>query len=513
MKTVSDELFQLIKSLTKQEKRYFKLYASRHVIGEKNQYVRLFDAIDRLKVYDEKKVKKKFAGEAITKQLHVAKNYLYKLILNSLRLYKENKTEDPFPLLLRNAQILFKKGLIKQSEKILDKAMKSAVENEHFLQILEVYRWKHHIIHNSNDLKRLEEYVNVDFQKEIEIIDIYRNYLQFQLLHDKIFIPYWRKGSIRNKEESASLSQYFEDELYRDVSNARSFNARMFYHNARFSYHYQRGELKHCYAEMKTQTEMFEQLPAPQRKGEKQANYISSMINLYIVQKEMHQYQEGLETLLKLRQLPTSSQEQRVRLFTRSYNLEIDLYLSTGQFQQGINNLHSFERELDNYRPYILKQHRLGLYYNLAYLYFGAASYDRALDWINQLLNDPDLKTREDIQAFSRILNLLIHYELGHDLLLESIVLSNYRFLSKRRRLYKVESVIFRFLKKYTDWISPQEIMQGFLELKQELVLLVNDEYEKQAFDYFNFIAWLDSKIEGKDFGAVVRAASRLDEG
>ena len=58
MKTVSEELFQLIKSLSKQEKRYFKLYASRHVIGEKNKYVQLFDAIDKQAAYNEEKIKK-----------------------------------------------------------------------------------------------------------------------------------------------------------------------------------------------------------------------------------------------------------------------------------------------------------------------------------------------------------------------------------------------------------------------------------------------------------------------
>ncbi len=50
---VSNQLFQLIKSLNKSEKRYFNLYASRHTIGEKNNYVILFEAIDKQIEYDE----------------------------------------------------------------------------------------------------------------------------------------------------------------------------------------------------------------------------------------------------------------------------------------------------------------------------------------------------------------------------------------------------------------------------------------------------------------------------
>ena len=41
---VSNHLFELIKSLNKSEKRYFKLFSSRHTIGEENGYLKLFDS-------------------------------------------------------------------------------------------------------------------------------------------------------------------------------------------------------------------------------------------------------------------------------------------------------------------------------------------------------------------------------------------------------------------------------------------------------------------------------------
>lgn len=502
MKTVSLELFQLIKSLTKQEKRYFKLFASRHVIGEQNKYVQLFDAIDKQEQYDETKIKKKFKDQRFVKQLHVTKNYLYKLILNSLRQYHENKSEDPFPVLLRNAQLLFEKGLIQQSEKILVKAMKTALENERFLQVLEVYRWKHHIIHNRNDLKGLENYVNVDFQKEIDILNIYKNYLEFQLLHDKIFIPYWKRGGIRKAEEKEVYSKLFEDELYQDINNAKSFNARMFYHNARFLYYFQIAEWEQCLKHMQMQVLMFEELEPAQRKGEKEANYISSLINLYIIQRQLNQYQEGLLNLRKLRAIPASSSTLRSRLFTRSYNLEIDLYISTGQFRRGVSNLSSFVSELAAHEKEIRSQHRIGLYYNLAYLNFGAGQYDKALDWINRLLDEPDLKTREDLYSFGRILNLFIHYELGNDQLLEYIVKSTYRFLLKRKRLYKAESIVLKFLKKYPNF-TDRQILKGFREMYTELSSLTENEFEARAFEYFDFISWLESKLENRDFEEV----------
>ncbi|MEL6867440.1 MAG: hypothetical protein AAFP19_23645, partial [Bacteroidota bacterium] len=343
MKTVSDDLFQLIQSMSKQEKRYFKLQASMHRSKGNNNYLRLFEAIDRQTAYDEDKIRKKFEGEAFLRQLHVAKNYLYKLIINSLRLYQEAHNEDKFPLLMRNAQILYSKGLYKQSEKMLEKARKLALENERYLQLLEVFRWKHHNIHSKSDFKALERYLNVDFQQELKLLDIYRNFLEFRLLHDRVFISYWKKGSIRKQEEKEALSQLFEYPLYQSVNQAQSFNARMFYHNARFTYYFLIGELDHCYQHIKALVVMFEDLPKNRLKGAKEKRYISSLINLHIIQKQLQYHQESLQSLRKLRSIPARSMAQKARLVTRSYNLELALYLSTGQFGKAIDNMALFE--------------------------------------------------------------------------------------------------------------------------------------------------------------------------
>ena len=79
----SNELFELIKSLTKSEKRFFKLQSSLQS-GDKN-YIRLFDTIDKMSEYDEEEVKSAFKGEKFIKHLPSEKNHLYKVILKALR--------------------------------------------------------------------------------------------------------------------------------------------------------------------------------------------------------------------------------------------------------------------------------------------------------------------------------------------------------------------------------------------------------------------------------------------
>src|ERR1035437_5648878 len=118
----SDHLFDLIRSLNPSEKRHFSLYAHRHIVGEENNYLKLFDAIDKQQEYDEVALKKKFSHEKFVQQIHVAKNYLYSLILKSLNEYHSADSSNiQLRELLNSAEILFGKGLYKQSSKILRK--------------------------------------------------------------------------------------------------------------------------------------------------------------------------------------------------------------------------------------------------------------------------------------------------------------------------------------------------------------------------------------------------------
>ena len=59
-KTSSDHLFQLIRSLSRTEKRYFKLYISRHNPKQKGVNEKLFNAIATQPDYDEQKLLERF---------------------------------------------------------------------------------------------------------------------------------------------------------------------------------------------------------------------------------------------------------------------------------------------------------------------------------------------------------------------------------------------------------------------------------------------------------------------
>ena len=62
---IKDNLFVLIKSLTKSEKRQFKLYVGRMDSNEDSKFLNLFNLLDKMRKYDEKKI---IESNIVTKQ-------------------------------------------------------------------------------------------------------------------------------------------------------------------------------------------------------------------------------------------------------------------------------------------------------------------------------------------------------------------------------------------------------------------------------------------------------------
>jgi len=139
VKKATDDLFRLIKSLTKSEKGYFKKYASKNAPGGKSNYVLLFDAIDEMEAYDEELLRKKLKNQAFVSQIPVYKVYLFNLILKSLTLYGAfENTETKLSEMIRNAKILEKKQMHREALKILKKAKEIAYKYENEKSMVEI---------------------------------------------------------------------------------------------------------------------------------------------------------------------------------------------------------------------------------------------------------------------------------------------------------------------------------------------------------------------------------------
>ena len=116
-----DELFQLIKTLEKAEKRNFKLFVRRNSAADDLKIIQLFDALDKMEVYDEELLLKRHSSIR-KQQLSNLKAHLYRQVLSSLRIIRQ---EDNIDMQLHEqldyVRVLYNKGLYSQSLKLLQK--------------------------------------------------------------------------------------------------------------------------------------------------------------------------------------------------------------------------------------------------------------------------------------------------------------------------------------------------------------------------------------------------------
>ena len=102
-------LFELIKTLSKTEKRYFKKYVGMHTSKEDHPHASLlFDALEKMQIYDGAKFKAQNSTKTFYKNLASEKQHLMKLILQSLNEYhRYNSKKTSIQFHINSFELLF----------------------------------------------------------------------------------------------------------------------------------------------------------------------------------------------------------------------------------------------------------------------------------------------------------------------------------------------------------------------------------------------------------------------
>jgi len=135
--------------------------------------------------------------------------------------------------------------------------------------------------------------------------------------------------------------------------------------------------------------------------------------------------------------------------------------------------------------------------------------YDRSLTWINFLL-DKKLDLRQDTKVYINLATLIIHYEKQNlQLLPYQIKASEYSFKNKID-VTNSEKEILSLFRKLVNLVDKEKIKEAFIKSKKNILkLMAEDEKEKAVNWSFNIIAWLESKIENRSYGAVLKEKNK----
>jgi tetratricopeptide (TPR) repeat protein len=171
-----------------------------------------------------------------------------------------------------------------------------------------------------------------------------------------------------------------------------------------------------------------------------------------------------------------------------------------GEFDKSVELIVEIEKQQALFEGKISKEMEVLLTYNKAYSYFGTGDYKKALQYINEVLNDNEQNLRQDIYSFSRLFNIVIHYELENYDFLEYVVKSTNRYLSKQERDYQVENVCIKSIRKLAKTAETVNRIEIFEKMESEISELLTDHNERVVLEYFDISSWLRSKIKKISF-------------
>lgn len=503
----SIELFKLIKSLSKSEKRFFKLSSSLQS-GDKN-YLKIFDFIEKQNEYNEEKLKVEFSKEIFIKHLPSQKNHLYKLILKSLRsFHSEESVISILKQEIKNIEILYNKALYKECEKFVSRAKELAKSYEKFYYLSELISWEKKLLEESFDSNVFSNQMDNLVMEEELVISQLRNLAEYQIIYSKINSIFRTGGFTRNKEEREAVEKIADYHLIKGKNTAISTRA------ASICY-YIKGL---CAATNRNYSESFQFFNKtreildnnPKIKEDSAQRYLFTMSHLLRCYIDSRDFINAELMIKDMRFLSSkkgfNSMDIQVRLFSNTYSQELTLLHTKGDFQNSVDLIGTIEDLQIQYGEKINKEQEIILTYKKAYSYFGIANFKKSLFYVNNLLNDNEQNLRQDIYSFLRLFNVIIHFELKNFEFLEYLIKSTNRYLNKQTRTFEAESICINYMKKIAKTNSDSNVL--FIELKRDLSKVLINQNESVLLEYFNLIAWVDSKINKTTFNHEVKLHS-----
>lgn len=495
-KQSTEHLVQLISNLTPAEKRNFRLFVNRNNAKSEKLFVRLFDVLDKNKKYDDKLILSKIP-DLKPVQLPNVKANLYKQLLSSLRhIERNNQIDISVRENLDYAKILYSKGLYKASLGLLNKTKKQAKQNGLHSAALLALEFEKYIESQyvTGSMYPKAKQITDETEQLMARLDLTNKLSNLSI---SMYALYLQFGHVKRGENYDNVHNFFKDNLPELKIYELDFYQKLYLYQSYVWYNFMIQDFPSNYRYAQKWVDLFKEYP--EKTHTDSTFYIKGLHNVLsalFMNNSYDRFNQNLELLNNFKEdvnrTLTKNEEGQLTLYQSIH--AIHLTFLTGLYDEGVVNMPQIEKLIDQ-NIYEWDLHKIMVIrYKIACIYFGANQLDKAISLLNKIISYNYTEIREDIQCYSRILSLVAHFDLGNEFLVSYQVKSVYRFLLKTQQQQEVIKEIFRFLRK-TPNILESELNKEFQKLRNRLVALQDDPFERRPFLYFDIISWLDSKI------------------
>ena len=503
MKTVSNDLFRLIKSLNKSEKGLFKKFAAKNSSGSRQNYLLLFDVIDSLSEYDEDLLKKKINDPSLLKQLAVYKVYLFNLILRSLSQHTSyENSESLLNELMGNIRALTSKHLYREAKKVIKKAKELAYKFDKHKFVMELLAAERHILILSPAKDITNKRIAL-FKEQQELVKRINEFYDLSLLCDRMTIMVDNDADFRSPENSKQVEEIISNPILASPENIKGYYALNNFYHTHLVYNGAKGNTAEIFKYLKLQIKHNES--HQHFIDENPQNYVYALINLLLQShfeknhSEIDKVKSKLESVKK-RLKGKLPRETEIQILFHASNVEMIIHEKNCDMQAGRDKIKQIEADLKTYGGEVPANTKSLMMMNLACFNIIDENYNASAKYLNTLFNSPELDLRSDVNRIARILQLVLHYEMGNFDLIEYLLVSSKKFLSPKQT--RMESLMLKFFGNIIK--HPKERHAALFD---ELSFALKRTQDTGGMlTYFDLVSWAEAAASGKKLLDVLKS-------
>ena len=492
--------------MSRAEKRYFKLYTSRHVVAGHSNHQDLFDAIAAMSEYDEKALWKKFAGAAFLHRFSITKRRLYESVLNSLdAFHADSSIDDKLRRMLHHVELLSQRALYADAAKVLQGARTLARAHDKQALLLQVAEWERRAMERGNYSGISATDLEARANSVAGVADEWQEVDRLWQAKSASFLLIYRSGQAPGPKEIEKLEALAREPLLADGADLHSARARFLHHHVRSALAYAQNDLRTCEKQLNACTDV---LKTAQKHFQIEPDLMLGVMgNLAHVRMRLGRHQEALDGFRDFRKLPlmmatAPSPDLEMKLFIMGSSLELSVLSAKGEFGKAMERLDTLEAGLGHFGERVSIVRRAELALQAGYAYFGAGEHDRALRWCNRLLNEKGIEAHTELHALGRMLNVATLVELGKEELLAYVVRNTQRALKQHASPFAMERVLLEHAQTLARGNGNDAYWQA---LARDIEETAKDPGEAAVIDHLDLVSWALARAGGKEFGELVR--------
>ena len=501
--TPKTDLFELIHSLTDKEIKAFRA----EILKRKGDhtYLKVFELILDMNLYDEAKLKSHFKGTKTLNNFSIAKNNLYEKLLDVLcALPHHQNIESKFDLFRQQITIMVKKSLYKQAIARVNKSLKLAEKLEAYRKVFDLHDILREIGRNYLQPQEYLDLLKSLRNKENWLIEVEQNLKRYRDLFDTASIAQKVPDSIR----MTMINSILTHQLMADESECRSISARLYFFRTWNHLYYIQGRdtgWKYFTQRIIELLEENEHLLADPGNFLVYINTISDLGLNAIASNEFKAAMEAAERLNTIRKnLKTGNTEALI--FTRYWRLQLRYAQKKADIKSGLTAIESIREGIRRFRGKLSKADTMELRHISSIFLLSIDKNSEAIQWILSLREEKLESSRPDLHFLSWLLFLLAHYSLGHLDVVEQQVPGTVNYLRERKVLSPFVKLLISFFKKVVNIKNRNEERVLLKKTREEMEILFNETKDNRVLELFDFLAWFDAKIEGKPMATQLRS-------